>query len=438
MTLLPIPTIEDRASGRHGAAPLRVATAGSVDDGKSTLIGRLLHDAKGVFEDQLAAVATASRRYGDGELNLALLTDGLRAEREQGITIDVAYRYFATPRRSFVIADTPGHAQYTRNMVTGASVSDVAIVLVDARHGVGPQTARHVAVAVLLGVGTIVVAVNKMDLVDWAEDRFDEIVTDVQALVDGAPGVRSVPILAVPVSALLGDNVVEPSTHTTWYEGPTLLAVLETIDGRDGDHVGGHLAVQWVIRPHRAEYHDYRGYAGTLAGGALAVGDAVDVLPSGGRSHITSIERAGEPVDRANAGQAVTVNLADDLDIGRGAVIVVAAAAAHRRAVTREVDADVCWMIDQPLYAGQRLTAKHLTTTTNVTIETILHRLDPETMVTAPATELVLNDLGRVRLRFADPVVAEPDDGGTDAGRLVLIDPATNQTAAAAMIRTIS
>ncbi|MFV0309346.1 MAG: sulfate adenylyltransferase subunit 1 [Desertimonas sp.] len=426
----------DESEASRSSRPLRIATAGSVDDGKSTLIGRLLHDAKGIFEDQLAAVTKASRRYGDGELNLALLTDGLRAEREQGITIDVAYRYVATPRRTFVIADTPGHAQYTRNMVTGASVSDLAIVLVDARHGVVAQTARHVAVASLLGVQTIVLAVNKMDLVDWSEERFDQVVADVQALVDAVPDVAAVPLVAVPVSALLGDNVVESSVNTTWYAGPTLLDLLETIAVDDGDHAGGRLAVQWVIRPYGSEHRDYRGFAGTLAGGDLVVGDEVEVLPSGRRSRVASIDRGGDPVERAHPGQAISVNLIDDVDAGRGAVLVSAGRAVH--AVTTEVDADVCWMIDEPVGAGRRLIAKHLTTTTPVSVDALVHRLDPESMTTDAADELALNDLGRLRLRFADPIVAEVYDGRTDGGRLVLIDPATNQTAGAAMIRALS
>ena len=302
---------------------LRIATAGSVDDGKSTLIGRLLHDTKTVMEDQLAAVHRASARYGDGEVNLALLTDGLRAEREQGITIDVAHRYFATPARSFIVADTPGHAQYTRNMVTGASNADIAIVLVDARHGVVEQTRRHAFISALLGVHAIALAVNKMDLVDYDEGTFDRIHKELVEYVDALP--TPVPVVAFPISALLGDNVVDASEHMPWYDGPALLTWLEQVDV-ETDGVGAtRLDVQRVIRPQGS---DFRGYAGRLAGGRVAVGDAVTVLPSGRTSTISGLQRFGRDVICASAGEAITIELTDDVDVARGDVLVLGAAVA--------------------------------------------------------------------------------------------------------------
>jgi sulfate adenylyltransferase large subunit len=414
------------------APQLRIATAGSVDDGKSTLIGRLLHDSKAVFEDQLHAVARASRRYGDGELNLALLTDGLRAEREQGITIDVAYRYFATPRRGFVVADTPGHAQYTRNMVTGASVSDVAIVLVDARKGAVDQTTRHVAVAALLGVEAIVLAVNKMDLVGWDEGVFDRVAKEVRSLVDAISA--DVPVIAIPVSALLGDNVVERSTNAPWYAGPAMLELLEDFHPAARRQPGARLAVQWVIRPRRDGHHDSRSYAGRLAGGPLEVGADVVVLPSARRTRVVGIDRSGEPIERAETGHAVALRLADELDVGRGAVIVDAGAARHP-VVATEVVADVCWMSERPLDPGSRWVAKHLTSTVRATVDSIEHRLALDSLRWEAATQLSLNDLGRVHLRLVDPIVADPYTVQHEGGRMVLIDEATNDTAAAVMIR---
>ena len=422
---------------------LRIATAGSVDDGKSTLIGRLLHDTKTIFEDQLDAVVRASRRYGDHEVNLALLTDGLRAEREQGITIDVAYRYFATPTRSFVLADTPGHVQYTRNMVTGASVADVAIVLVDARHGVVEQTRRHLGIASLLGVRHVVVAVNKMDLVDWDREAFARVVTDVCALVDelgAASGeVGAVRLLPIPVSALLGDNVVDVSVNTPWYDGPSLLDLLETIDLDDAGHddratvaVGARLAVQWVIRAGS----DYRGYAGPLTGGALSVGDAIAVLPSGLTSIVSGITRGGDPVEHALPGDAIAVSLADHVDVGRGDVLAVFDSALPPAATT-EIVADVCWMIDEPVHVGSRFVAKHLARQVTATVTGIMHRLDPDTLAPVATDTLALNDLGRVRVVFAEPIVADRYVDEPSGGRLVLVDPVTNATAGALIVREI-
>ena len=412
---------------RLDESQLRIATAGSVDDGKSTLIGRLLHDTKTIFEDQLAAVERASRRYGDLEVNLALLTDGLRAEREQGITIDVAYRYFATPKRSFVLADTPGHVQYTRNMVTGASIADVAIVLVDARHGVVEQTRRHLGIAAMMRVGHIVLAVNKMDLVDWDRARFDEIVVAIEALLRelGADAA----LHAVPVSALNGDNVVERSDRSPWYRGLSLLELLETVEAVDAADVGARLGVQWVIR----SGSDYRGYAGQLVGGPIAVGDAVVVQPAGLRSTVSGISRAGTDVDHAIPGDAIALTLADHVDVGRGDV-VVANDGAITPCVTNELVADVCWFVDTPVRAGSRFVAKHLTRQVSATVAEVIHRLDPTTLAAGPADELALNDLGRVRVVLAEPIVADRYVDQREGGRLVLVEEDSNATAGALMI----
>ena len=414
---------------------LRIATAGSVDDGKSTLIGRLLHDTKTVFEDQLQAVVKASRRYGDGATNLALLTDGLRAEREQGITIDVAHRYFATPARSFIVADTPGHAQYTRNMVTGASTSDVAIVLVDARYGVVDQTRRHSLIATMLGVEAIVVAVNKMDLVDWDEGVFLSISKEVQAFVESQP--HPVPVHAIPMSALLGDNVVDGSAHTPWYDGPPLLAFLESFDATDRDLPGARVHVQRVIRPQGGEHADFRGYAGVVAAGTLVVGEPIKVLPSGRASTVAALHRWGTPVQEAHPGQAVVVELADDVDVARGDVLV-AGDALQPPEVAEDIVADVCWMIDQPLLVGTRHWFKHGTRTGHATVTAIEHRYDLVSLEHQPTDELELNDIGRVHLRLSEPIVADVYHHHAQGGRLILIDAATNTTAGAAMIAAIA
>jgi sulfate adenylyltransferase large subunit len=412
-------------------ATLRIATAGSVDDGKSTLIGRLLHDTKTVFEDQLAAVEKASRRYGDGETNLALLTDGLRAEREQGITIDVAHRYFATPRRSFIVADTPGHAQYTRNMVTGASTADVAIVLVDARHGVVEQTRRHAFIAALLGVRAIALAVNKMDLVDWDEGEFLSITKEVHEFVEALP--RPVPVVAFPISALLGDNVVDISINTPWYEGGALLSWLENFETGGDQLVGAdgapRLDVQRVIRPHGS---DFRGFAGRLADGRLAVGDAVVVQPSGRTSTIVGLQRFGRDIEVAIAGQAITVVLADNVDVARGDVILRAGDAPV--APVHTVDGEVCWMIDQPLTPGSRVWFKHGTRTGRATVTSVRHRHDLATLLPEVVDSIGLNDLASIRLELSEPIVARPYAASRDAGRLILVDEATNTTAGAFVV----
>ena len=413
---------------------LRIATAGSVDDGKSTLIGRLLHDTKTVFEDQLSAVERASQRYGDGSMNLALLTDGLRAEREQGITIDVAYRYFATPHRTFVVADTPGHAQYTRNMVTGASVSDVAIVLVDARSGLTEQTRRHLFVASLLGVEHVVLAVNKMDLVDFRRDAFDAIVAQATEHAVALPA--PVDLIPIPMSALLGDNVVDRSDNLPWYEGPSLLDLLETIEvsGQGAFSIGARLSVQWVIRPHGAEHHDYRGFAGRLTGGQLAVGDEIVVLPSGLRSRVSGIDRGGEVVDFANVGESVSVQLVDDLDIGRGDVIV-AAGAETMPVVVDEIVADVSWMVERPLEVGSRWSIKHQSRSARAVVTAIDYRYDVATTAAESASTLALNDLGRIRVAVTTPLIVDDYHRHRSGGAAILVDEATGMTAAALMFR---
>ncbi len=422
---------------RIGHADLvRVATAGSVDDGKSTLIGRLLYDSKQVLSDQLAQVEAASvRRHGEGVLDLSLLTDGLRAEREQGITIDVAYRYFTTGRRTFVLADTPGHVQYTRNMVTGASTADVAIVLVDARQGVVEQTRRHLFIAALLGIRHIVVALNKMDLVDWSQSRFEELSGELQSLAAtlGEDDVR-----IIPISALHGDNVTTLSEAAPWYTGPPLLETLETvaIEG-DQNRTDLRFPVQWVVRPGAAtsqELHDYRGYAGQLASGVLTPGQEITVLPSGITTKVASIELLGKTLDHAVPGQSVTVLLEDDVDVSRGDVLV---ATANAPEAVREIDADVCWMSERPLVPGARLLLKTTTQTTAVKFDRFLDQLDLETLERNehPPEQLNLNGIGGVRLRSKRPLVVDPYAKNRATGSFILIDEGTNDTVAAGMVR---
>ncbi|WP_405066319.1 GTP-binding protein [Kribbella sp. NBC_01510] len=416
---------------------LRLATAGSVDDGKSTLVGRLLHDCKAILADQIAHVKTVSEARG-GDFDFALLTDGLRAEREQGITIDVAYRYFATDKRSFILADCPGHVQYTRNTVTGASTADVVIILVDARHGVLEQTRRHLAVAGLLRVPHVVLAVNKVDLVGYDETVFTKIAKDVNEVADQL-GIADVK--AIPVSALVGDNVVEPSTETSWYDGPTLLEVLENATGRiDSSDQPLRFPVQYVIRPQTGdEYRDYRGYTGTVASGTVTVGDPVIVLPTGRRTSIAGIDRpvvtstSTAVVERpsAVAGEAVTVRLTDDIDVARGSVIVAADASPGTR---RELAATVCWLSDRPLAVGARLLIKHTTTTAQAIVTKITGALDLDTLGVIDATGLDLNDIGKVQLKIAAPLAADPYSSNTITGSFLLIDAHDGWTLAAGMI----
>jgi len=409
---------------------LRFSTAGSVDDGKSTLIGRLLYDTKTAFEDQLEAVADVSRRRGDVRTNLALLTDGLRAEREQGITIDVAYRYFATKRRKFIIADTPGHIQYTRNMVTGASTAHLSIVLVDARHGLVEQSRRHALIASLLRIPSLVFAVNKMDLVGWSEARFHEIEAQFRAF---ATQLGIVDIQLIPMSALTGANVVDRSTEMPWYAGPTLLEHLETVNvGADRNLAQARFPVQWVIRPQSDEHHDYRGYAGQVAGGVLRPGDQVIALPSGRTSTITRIEQLGNDLPAAFAPMSVTIHLADDLDLGRGDCL------SHPETpplVGQDLDAMICWMSDRPLSPNGRYALKHTTRWARAVVSELLYKVDVNTGEQIAGIEkLALNDLGRVRLRTTTPIVYDPYQSNRTTGSFVLVDEATNATVAAGML----
>ncbi|KOV31721.1 sulfate adenylyltransferase [Streptomyces sp. XY431] len=407
---------------------LRFATAGSVDDGKSTLVGRLLHDSKSVLADQLEAVERVSLSRGQETPDLALLTDGLRAEREQGITIDVAYRYFATPRRRFILADTPGHVQYTRNMVTGASTAELAVVLVDARNGVVEQTRRHAAVAALLRVPHVVLAVNKMDLVDYAEPVFAAIAAEFTAYA-ASLGIGDV--LAVPISALAGDNVVEPSAHMDWYGGPTLLEHLETVPvGSDPSAEPTRFPVQYVIRPQTEEHPDYRGYAGQLASGVLRVGDPVTVLPSGHTTTVTGIDVLGRATDIAWSPQSVTVRLADDIDISRGDLI----AAGPAPVPTKDIEATVSHLNERPLRAGDKVLLKHTTRTVRALVKEIGYRIDIDTLERRSGADgLNVNDIGHVVLRTAEPLALDDYTANRRTGSFLLIDPADGTTLTAGM-----
>ncbi len=421
----------ERTERGRAADLLRFATAGSVDDGKSTLIGRLLYDSKAIFEDQLAAVETVSAARGDEYTNLALLTDGLRAEREQGITIDVAYRYFATPRRKFIIADTPGHIQYTRNMVTGASTADLALVLVDARKGIVEQSRRHAFLCSLLRVPHLVLCVNKMDLVDWSEDVFEAIAeefTDFAAKLD-------VPDLTIiPISALHGDNVVTRSQHMPWYEGPSLLHHLEHVHiASDRNLVDVRFPVQYVIRPQSTRYPDYRGYAGQVASGVMKPGDEVMVLPSGFTTRIAGIDTADGPVDEAYPPMSVTVRLADELDVSRGDLIC----RVHNAPTpAQDIDALICWMDEAAtLEPRRKLAVKHTTRTARAVVKELQYRLDVNTLHRDESAQaLKLNEIGRVRLRTTVPLLADEYRRNRTTGGFILIDEQTNRTVAAGMI----
>ncbi len=424
----------------HPQDLLRFATAGSVDDGKSTLVGRLLHDTKSVLADQLAAVERASRDRGLDGTDLALLTDGLRAEREQGITIDVAYRYFSTQRRSFVLADTPGHVEYTRNMVTGASTAELALILVDVRHGIVEQTRRHVAVTGLLGVRHVALAVNKMDLVEWSAAAYRGVADEFRLLAAGF-GVDDV--IAVPVSALLGDNVVDRSSHTPWYAGPTLLEHLETVPvGTDPQTEPLRLPVQLVIRPRTAAHPDYRGYAGRLASGVVGVGDEVVVLPAGHRTRVVGIDRPAparpdrpvgqvEAVEVAVAPESVTLHLADDLDVARGDLVCAASAPAT---VVRELTGPVAVLSERPIRARDRVLVRIGTRSVRGLVEQLLDELDVTTLAHQPARDqLPLNAIGRIRVRLAEPVAVDDDRARRHTGAFLLIDEADGATLAAGM-----
>jgi len=407
---------------------LRFATAGSVDDGKSTLIGRLLFDSKAIFEDQLAAVERTSRDRGEEVTNLALLTDGLRAEREQGITIDVAYRYFATPRRKFIIADTPGHIQYTRNMVTGASTADLAIILVDARNGLTEQSRRHAFLATLLRVPHLVLAVNKMDLVGFDQQVYEQICDDFCGF---AAKLEIGDLTFIPISALLGDNVVERSANMPWYDGPSLLHHLEHLHiASDRNLIDVRFPVQYVIRPHASsdpELHDYRGYAGQVAGGVLKPGDEVLHLPSGFTTRIHAIEMAGQPVSEAFSPMSVTLLLDDDVDISRGDLIC---RPNNRPSAAQDIEGMVCWMTaDRPLTPGARLIVKHTTRTVKGRVTDLHYRIDVNTLHRdETATQLGLNEIGRARMRLTQPVFADPYLRNRLTGGMILIDEATNST----------
>ena len=410
---------------------LRLATAGSVDDGKSTLIGRLLYDSKAIFEDQLESVERTSRDRGDEYTNLALLTDGLRAEREQGITIDVAYRYFATPRRKFVIADTPGHIQYTRNMVTGASTADLALVLIDARKGIVEQSRRHAFLVSLLRVPHLLLVVNKMDLVDWSEDVFESIRSEFSAFSTKL----SAPDLSfIPISALHGDNVVQRSTRSPWYEGPTLLHHLENVHvASDRNLVDVRFPVQYVLRPMSSRGQDYRGYAGMVAGGVLRVGDEVVVLPSGFTSRIAAIDGLDGPLEEAFPTMSVTLRLEDEIDVSRGDMIC---RPHNRPAMNQDIDAMLCWMDDRAaLTPGKKYTIKHTTRSVKAIVKELQYRLDVNTLHRqSDATGLHLNEVGRVRLRTQAPLFADPYVRSRTTGGFIVIDEATNVTVGAGMI----
>ena len=415
-----------------GQTLLRLATAGSVDDGKSTLIGRLLYDSKAVMEDQLAAVERTSRERGNDYTDLALVTDGLRSEREQGITIDVAYRYFATAKRKFIIADTPGHLQYTRNMVTGASTAQLVIVLVDARHGLLEQSRRHAFLASLLGVQHIVLAVNKMDLIDWDQERYRWIRDEFHAF---AARLDIHDVTTIPISALNGDNVVTKSSRAPWYDGPPLLSHLEDVYiAGDRNLVDVRFPVQYVIRPQTREHADHRSYAGTVASGIMRPGDEVVVLPAGKVSHITAIDGPEGPVSEAFPPMAVSISLADDIDISRGDLL---ARPQNQPAVTTEFDAMVCWMADEAaLEPGRDYVIKQTTRTTRARVIALDYRLDVNTLHRdKSATALKLNELGRVSLRTQVPLLLDEYSRNAATGSFILIDPETNVTVAAGMVR---
>jgi bifunctional enzyme CysN/CysC len=409
---------------------LRFATAGSVDDGKSTLIGRLLYDSKQVLADQLEHVEQTSRRMGHDFLDLSLLTDGLRAEREQGITIDVAYRYFATTQRRFIIADTPGHEQYTRNMVTGASTADLAIVLIDARKGVVAQSKRHAFISSLLAIPHVVVCVNKMDLVDFDEEVFDAIVEDFDRF---AARLEMSDVTFIPISALLGDNVVERSQAMPWYQGPPLLYHLEHVHiASDRNLIDVRFPVQWVIRPQSTTVSDYRAYAGQVAGGVIRPGDDVVVLPSGQRSKVAGIDTFDGPVEEAFPPMSVALRLADDLDVGRGSTIV---RTHNQPTVSSSFETLLCWMSEHPLDARRRYLVKHTTRTAMVGTVDVRYRIDVDTLHRdESATTLELNDLGRVRVELSSPLVFDSYRRNRVTGGLIVIDEATNETVAAGVI----
>ncbi|HZW24744.1 MAG TPA: sulfate adenylyltransferase subunit CysN [Gallionella sp.] len=409
---------------------LRFITAGSVDDGKSTLIGRLLHDSKSIFEDQFSAISKTSEKRGMAAVDLSLLTDGLQAEREQGITIDVAYRYFATPKRKFIIGDTPGHEQYTRNMVTAASTANLAIILVDARRGVLTQTRRHSYLASLLGVPHVVLAVNKMDMVDYSKQRFEEIVGEYKKF---AAQLDLHDVHCIPLSALNGDNVVDRSDAMDWYIGPTLLELLETVQiDHDVNTSDFRFPVQWVCRPQTEEYHDFRGFAGRIEAGEVSVGDEVTVLPSGLTSRVKEIVTYDGKLQTAFAPQSVTLTLEDEIDISRGDMLVKSSANPPK--VEKEFEAMLCWLSESPLDKNRKYLVKHTTRTAKCLFSRIFYRVDVNTLEPHEVEKLNMNDIARVALKIQQPLVFDSYEIDRATGSFIVIDEATNNTVAAGMI----
>ena len=409
---------------------LRFTTAGSVDDGKSTLIGRLLYDSKAIFDDQINLLKETSKQRGNEGLNLALLTDGLRSEREQGITIDVAYRYFATPKRKFIIADTPGHIQYTRNMVTGASTANLALLLVDARHGVVEQTKRHAFIASLLQIPHIVVCINKMDLVDYSKERFEEIIADFEEFVSK---LEIKDVRFTPISALNGDNVVERSLNMQWYDGSTLMHLLENIHiGSDHNHIDCRFPVQYVVRPQSKEFPDYRGYAGRIEGGIFKPGDKVTVLPSGFTSYIKSIDTFNERVKEAFSPMSVCITLKDDIDVSRGDMLVKAD---NKPMINQDVDLMICWMNEKNMLLKGKYTIRHTSQTARCIIKEVKYKIDINSLHRLKDDKVIgLNDIGRISLRVTKPLFIDSYRRNRNTGSVILIDEATNETVAAGMI----
>lgn len=409
---------------------LRFTTAGSVDDGKSTLIGRLLYDSKSIFQDQMEAIESASAKKGEEKVNLALLTDGLRAEREQGITIDVAYRYFATPKRKFIIADTPGHIQYTRNMVTGASTANLAIILVDARNGIVEQTRRHSFIASLLGIPHIIYCINKMDLVDYKEEAYQNI---KEQLVDFSSKLTTKDVRFIPISALNGDNIVNRSKQMNWFEGSTLLHMLENIHiASDHNHIDCRFPVQNVIRPQKDEFHDYRGYAGRISGGVFKKGDEVLVLPSGFSSKIKSIDTFNGPLEKAFAPMSITLTLEDEIDISRGDMIV---RPNNQPKISQDIDLMVCWLSEKPLSPRGKYALRHTSKEVRCMIKEVnykvdinsLHRLEDD-------KEIKCNDIARISIRVTQPLFFDEYNVNRNTGSVIIIDEGTNNTVGAGMI----
>ncbi len=421
-----------KESGYLNMELLRFTTAGSVDDGKSTLIGRLLYDSKAIFEDQMEAIERVSERSGHEEVNLALLTDGLRSEREQGITIDVAYRYFATPKRKFIIADTPGHIQYTRNMVTGASTANVALILVDARHGVLEQTLRHAYIASLLQIPHVIFCINKMDLVEYSQETFEKIKTDIDA-VSSKLSVKD--IRFVPISALKGDNVVERSTTMDWYDGPTLMYLLENIHiSSDINHDDFRFPVQNVIRPQSAEWPDYRGYGGRIASGAIKVGDEVSVLPSGFTSKVKTIDMMEESLEVGFAPQSVSITLEDEIDISRGDMLIKKNNGTAPKN-SQDVEAMICWFNERKLMPRGKYVIRHTSSEARCMVTDVQYKMNINTLEkNEEDKEVGMNDIARIQLRTTKPLFFDAYNRNRITGSLILVDEATNETVAAGMI----